>query len=205
MQDGCGRHGARAHLGRRGPQRIRGLQRVSPLHALPTLRAVPNVDGKRAHQGPHRRHLFLILHRDGRLAHGSRARWTDGRERGVVGFVNLGRNGPVRATAIGRSGLAAGASRVLRRPVLGKRRGLSESCTPCGLEFLAQALVVASQPFVLPPQRIAFLLGAFGALAKRVAAVRRFSRVRRPRIRHVDVMPDPRQKYKYDLLDRSYG
>ena len=95
----------------------------------------PSVDGKRAQQGPHRRQLFLILHRHGRLADRSCARWTDGGERGVVRFVNLGGNGPVRATAIGRSGLAAGASRVLRGPVLGKQRGLSESCTPCGLEL----------------------------------------------------------------------
>jgi len=204
MQDGSGGRRARANLRGRRTECVGRLQRMPALHAAPTALTLPNVHMKRAHDRPHRREVFLVLRRQARGDHRARTARTRGRERRVVGVIDVCRDGTVCGPAIRRTGLATRASRVGRRSIFRKRRRLSTAGSPCRLEFRAQTLVLAPQPFVLPPQRLALPLCAFGAFAKRVDLVARRRRIVRWSIRHADVMPDPRKKYKYGILDRSF-
>jgi hypothetical protein len=80
---------------------------------------------------------------------------------------------------------------------------------PRGLQFVPQALILSSeplvlalQPFLLLLQRLAIPLRTFCALAKALDLVACWRRIGARGIRHVDVMPDPRKKYKYGILDR---
>jgi hypothetical protein len=73
------------------------------------------------------------------------------------------------------------------------------SGAPRGLEFFVQSRVLAAQPFVLQPQRLAIPLGALRTFAQRIDLVARRARVARPFIWHVDVMPDPRKSTSTDI------
>ena len=138
------------------------------LHAASTLLALSDVDLKRADDRSDGRQVFLILRRDGCFHHRSRTGRTHGRQGRVVGLVDVRGDGTVCRPAIRRPRFATRAPRLRRGPILGKRRRLSAAGAPRGLERLAQSFVVAPQPFVLSPQRLALALCAFCAFAKRV-------------------------------------
>ena len=87
--------------------------------------------------------------------------------------------------------------------VLRKRRALPRAGSPRCLEFFAQAFVFAPQPLILSLQCVTLALRTFRALTQCIDVVGRWRRIGRPLIRHGDVMPDPRKKYKYGILDRA--
>ena len=176
---------------------------MPPLHAPATLLTVPDVDMKGADDRADWRQVFLILRGGRRFGHRPSTRRTDRRDRCVIRLVDVRGNGPMGGPTIRRSRFAAGAPRVSTRLVLGKRRGLPSTRPARRLELVAEAFVLASQSVILPAQRIAFPLRSFSALTERLAVVWRWWRMRRPRVRHIEVMPDPPKTYKYKILDRS--
>ena len=205
MPDGSSRHRARPQLRGRRAERIGGLERMPARHAPPTPLTLPDVDVKRAHQRRHRRQVFLVWRRHGRFDHRARTARTDGRERGVVRFVDVRRDGPVGGPAIGETGFPIRASRVRTGAILGKRRRLPKAGAPRRLECRAKAVVLASQSLVVSPQRIALTLGAFRALAPCGDVVALRGGLGRPVIRHIDVMPDPRPEYTSGMFGRLFN
>jgi hypothetical protein len=204
VQDRRGRHRARAYLGGGRAERIGRLQGMPALDAAPTPLTLPDVDAKRAHGRPYRREIFVVLHRQPRFNHPTGTAGTHGRHRRLVGFIEVSGDGAVGRPPIRRAWLATGTARVRRAPILRERRSLPIPGAPRGLEFFVQSLVLAAQPFVLPPQRLAIPLGAIRTFAQRIDLVARRGRVAGPFIWHVDVMPDPPKKYKYGILDRLF-
>jgi len=96
-----------------------------------------------------------------------------------------------------------------RRLIPGKRCRLPAPGAARGFQILTQPLVLAPQarilalqPILLLLQRLAISLRTVCALAKALDLVACWRRIGARGIRHVDVMPDPRQKYKYGILDR---
>jgi hypothetical protein len=89
-----------------------------------------------------------------------------------------------------------------RRPILRKGRRLPSTGAPCGLELVAQALILASEPLDFAPEGLALSFRAFGALPQDVDLAVRGCRIGARWIRHIEVMPDPRKKYKYEIMDR---
>ena len=168
----------------------------------PTPLTLPNMDVKRADDRPHRRQIFLVLHRQPRFDHRTGTAGTHGRQRRIMGLVDVSGDGSVSRPPIRRARLSTGPPRVQRTPILRERRGLPTAGAPRGLEFSAQALVLAAQPFVLPPQRLAIPPGAIRTFAQRIDLVACRGRVAGPFIWHVDVMPDPPKKYKHGILDQ---
>jgi hypothetical protein len=203
MQDGGSGCGARANLSGGRAERIGCLQGMSAWDAAPTPLTLSNVDVKRAHDRSHGRQVFLVLRREARFDHRARTARTDGRDRRFVRFIDMQGNGSLRRPPICRTWLAPGPSWVHGGPILGKRRRLPTPGPPRRFEFLAQSFVFAPQPLDLSPQRLALSFGAFGTFAQRVDLGA--GGIGGPLFRHADVMPEPRKKYKYGMLDRSFS
>jgi hypothetical protein len=158
---------------------------------------------ERANDRPDGREVFLMLRRDGGFHHRSRTVRTHGWQGRVVRLVDVQGHGPVCRAPIRRARFAPGTSRVRRGPIFRERRRLPTASAPRRFELLAQSFVFAPQPFDLSPQRLALSLGAFRSFAQRVDLIGRRWGIGGPVIWHAVVMPDPRKKYKYEILDRS--
>src|SRR5947209_2313931 len=116
--------------------------------------------------------------------------------RGGTGrWAGAGRR-PLRAYAQGACGVGDGSP-------FEKGRGLSKARAARGLECVAKPLVLAVQPFILTVQRFAFTLSTFRPLAQRGRVLGRVRRVRRPLIRHADVMP-PAAFAFHGVLSKSH-
>jgi len=175
------------------------------LHAAATPLTLSNVDVERANDRPDGREVFLVLRCDGRFHHWSRTVRTHGGQRRVVPLVDVQGYGAVCRPSIRGARLAPGTSRVGRGPILRERRRLPTASAPRRFELPAQSFVIAPQSFDLSPQRLALALGALGAIAQGVDLRMRWRRLITRRIRHADVMPDLRQRYKYEILDRLFS
>jgi hypothetical protein len=88
-----------------------------------------------------------------------------------------------------------------RGAVLRKRRRLSTARAPGRVQLPPQAVVLPAQPLDLLAQRLPFTLGSFGALTPRGIVRSRPGLVRAGLIWHIEVMPDPRKKYKSNHVE----
>ena len=185
-----------------GAERIRGLQGMAALQAPLALRAATDVHVKGADDRPLRRQVFLILPRDTLGAHRARALRADRGQRRLVGLVDPRRRPAGGAHAIRRARLAAGPSRLRDPRAARKGRGLAIHRSPSGIELVFQLLVFAPQPLALrfrspkiftEPFDFACLI--FDDLLRVTGTIIRSA------IRHADVMPEPRLKYKYGILN----
>lgn len=205
VQDDREGHGVRAELHSRGAQRVRGLERMATLYTPMALRAFTDLDVKLAHDRALHREVFLILRDDATQAHPPVAVRTVRRQWRVMRDVDPGRRRPMGAATVGTARLAAWPVRIGFRQAPRERRGLSVGAAARGFELFLQ-------PLVLAPQTIAFDFRALQILAEPLDLPRLIvddlSRIRRGRVlapKHAQVMPDPRKKYKYGMLDRSFS
>ena len=83
-----------------------------------------------------------------------------------------------------------------RGTISGKRGRLPLSRATRRVQLPPQALVLSTQALDLALKRIPLALRAFGALAQVGTLGSRRRRVIVREIRHIEVMPDPRKKYK---------
>jgi hypothetical protein len=130
---------------RGGAKRIGGLQRVSALDASLTPRAVSDDHMERPDDGALDRQFFLILSGDSYAADDALTVRTLRGKRRDVGFIDVPRNGAVRAAPIGGARLPTRSAGMRRRRPARERRGLPIDGAPRRIELLLQALVFAAQ------------------------------------------------------------
>ncbi|MBI3265070.1 MAG: hypothetical protein HYZ58_18240 [Acidobacteria bacterium] len=199
MRRGRDRLGAQLRRGR--AERIGDLQGMATLHALATLRTRADVNLKCAHNGAHGRQVLLILRGDAGLDHRAGTRGTGPWQRRVVLLIDARRSRTPGAGTIGRARLPAGTPWMGHGTVLGKRGRLPLSRASRRIQFPTQALVLTTQALDLALKRIPLALRAFGALAQPGILGSRRRRVIVRVIRHIEVMPDPRKKYKSNHVE----
>ena len=182
--DGVGTdlHGRRA-------EGVGGLPRMAALHAPA---AAAHWDIEAPDQRPHGRQVFLILGRHVRVLDGA-AGGTRARQGHVVRFVDHGRNAPTPLSPVRRSRLSSGAPRIRRGRPFRERCGLADAGAPCGVELLAQPLVVASQALAvaLEPRQLRAQSSDFFCVFGRIVGGFRFWPGG-----HATVMPELPIQYK---------
>ena len=169
------------------------------LHAPPACRTRAHVDAKRANDGPDDRQIFLILRDDVRAVHLAATRGTRNGQRRVVSLIDTPGHRACAVAAVG--GACAPARRTAGALSMGfsERRGLPEARPARRIELILESLIAALQPITLvlrARQRVAQPRNLFD---QRVAVV---GRRRRAHIGHASVMPEARNLYKYEILDR---
>jgi hypothetical protein len=198
------RDGLRTQLCGRGAERIRRLERMPALDATPAPATPSDADLKGTDHDPWDRQLFLVLRRYTGLDDAIAATGTARRQRRLMRFIDARWHAPTGLGTIGVARLAPRAFRIFLQRFR-KWRCLSIA-RPAGLiELSLQMVDLLTQALVLSAQYFSLALRAFCALANRVDLFARWYRIGRPLIRHVDVMPDPRKKYKYGILDRPFN
>jgi len=161
-----------AELHGRGAQRIRGLQRVPALHPAPTVGAPPHFDAERAHVGPHRWEVFLMLADGMAVDDVAVAVRTIGRRRHVDDLVHVRRHGTVTMTAMRRARLASGPFRRRLRAPFRTRCRLALARATGGLQGLAQLRVLVSHPFELAFESLPFPVECLAVLPQALVGVR---------------------------------
>ena len=183
-----------------GAQGVGGLQGMAPLDAPPAAGALPDVDAKRADEGPLDRQLFLILRGDPHRAHGALTVRALPRQRRLVPVIHRRGRAPMRARPIGGPGLSPRPTRRRDASPARKRRGLAIDGAPRGLKLLFQFVVFSTEPLPLglrAPQVLAETLDLTDVLLDDLFRVtrRRLMATRR----HAALMPDSRAKYKREM------
>jgi hypothetical protein len=160
--------------------------------------------------------LFLNLRGDARLAKPTPTPRTRGRQGDIDDFVDGGRGHTVRVTTVPAPGAPTAPARPGGRRALGKRRSLTFSGSPRGLQSFGQALdlsaepiAFALQPRVLLPQVLGLLLTALDVVAQTVALASKlldpcFAIAIRA-LSHAPVMPESPRRYKSDPLTSYPG
>ena len=170
-----------------------------------TVATRAHVDAKVAHDRLLHREIFVKLRRDARPAHLPRTVRTLRGQRHVVGFIDARGPAAIGARAIRRTRFATWSARRLRRDPTRERRGLTVHCPPRGLEFVFQFFVFATQPLSLgfrAPQILAQPVDLPRLIVDDLLRVPGAWIVRTPL--HAPVMPEPRSKYKYGILDSQH-
>ena len=196
------RHGLRAELHTRRPQRIRGLQRMPALQASPAGRTPTDRHVEATDEGSHIRELFLILRGDAGHRHRPGTMRTRGRQADRNHVVDRRRPRPLAMPAIVTSGSPPRPARMTTRRALRERGRRPFRRAARQVEFLLQPLVLASQsvPLALQSVPLAFetnpvAIGPFQLPTQPLNLALKVVRDVRL-IRHIDVMPDPGKKYK---------
>jgi hypothetical protein len=211
---------AELHTGR--AQGVGGLQRMAPLHAAPTCLTAADGHAKRTDEDAGLWKFFLILHRHAGLPHGPATPRTLTRQLRLVVFVD-----PPRSTAVSLHAIAAprfpSRATWVRHGWFSEWRSLSVRRTAGFIELALQPLVSMTQLIVitletvmlalqaltvvfellaLTTQRITLPFGAFDAFAEFIDLGPMLIVVFAPgRVWHIDVMPEARKRYKYEILD----
>jgi hypothetical protein len=203
VQDHDERGGLRADLYRRRAERVRGLQRMAALNAPATHRTRPHMNAKLADDGADHRQVLLILGDDVGVVHRAATRRARRWQWCVEGRIDARRDGSRSVAAVRCAGAPARWTATALSVGFGERRGLAETRAPRRIELILEAFVAALQSIALvlgPGQRVAQPSDLLPlASDQRVAIVRRRRRVH---IGHTPVMPEGRNSYKYEILDR---
>lgn len=202
VEDHRQRDGLWPELHRGRPKRVRGLQRMPPLHAPVAVATGAHVDAKVAHDRPLHREVFVKLRRDACPADRTRTVRTAGGQWHVVGLIDVPGSPPIGAPPIRGPWFAPRTSRRVRGHAARERCRLAIHRAARRLEVVFQFLVFTPQPLTLgfrPPKIFTEPLD----LARLVLddLLRVTGTISRSAIRHADVMPEPRLKYKYGILD----
>jgi hypothetical protein len=212
----------RPELRARRAQRVGGLQRVASLHAAPAHPTRADVNPKRPDDDPRHRQFFLILHcHPGRVDRSATVRAVVGQRRVVplidpawaaaptFAAVPCARFAPWPTRMRGESS-GEGRRLTMRRPAGFIELALqSLVITPQAVVLALQPIMLALQPLpfvfellALTTQRITFPFRAFGTFAKFIDLGRMLIAVFAPRrLWHIDVMPEARKLYKYEILN----
>jgi hypothetical protein len=226
-------HRVRTQVRARRTERIRRLQRVAALDAPATLPAAADMHVKPTHVRPDDGQIFLGLRGDPRLPHPSAAVRTRGWQRHVNRFVDVRRWPTMGVTTMSRTAPPSRPPAGSGRCALRERRRLPFPRSPRGRQRLRQSLDLPPQPVPLAfqsrlvtgqlipiPSQLPSL-----PLQPRIVLADAFRFATRPfnlaaqllqlalgvvdrsgfALRHASVMPDPRSKYKYGILDRTIG
>ena len=125
------------------------------------------------------------------------------RQSRIVGLIDTPGHGALAVATVGRTPSPARRTAGALAMGLGEGCSLPEARPPRRVELIPEALVAALQSIALvlrARQRIAQPSNLFVlSLDQRVAGV---GRRRRAHIGHASVMPESRNLYKYDILDR---
>ena len=188
------------HGGR--PERVRRLQRMPPLHASVAVATGAHVDAKVAHDRPLHREVFVKLRRDACLADRTRTVRTPGRQWHVVGLIDARRPPTIGAPPIRGAWFAPRASRRVREHAARERSRLAIHRAARRLEVIFQFLVFTPQPLTLGFRSPKIFTEPLD-LARLVLddLLRVTGTIIRSAIRHAEVMPEPRLKYKYGILN----
>ena len=196
MQEHNEGHGPRPQVHIGGPHRVGGLQRVPALDATTTRHTPAHLHVEAPDDRPDDREVFLILRCDAVQLDGAPAARAHGRQRRVVGEVDVSGNRAPGAGTIPSPGPSPPGQPAALRPIFGKRGRLSEPRASRGIEVALQALVLPLQPITLtrhPRQLIAHACEFFGLLLDPRALI--VGRTR-PLIGHTRFMADSGKKYK---------
>ena len=192
-----------ADLHGRCAERVGGLPRMPALHAPAARHARADVHAELADDGTDHRQIFLIPGDNMRALPVAATRGTRAGPRGVVDLIDSpGHRARAVATVAGPRAPARRTAAALSMG-FGERCGLTDARSARRIELILESLVAALQP-------IALTLGARQRIAQsrnrlplspdqRVALV---GRRRRRCIGHPPVMPEDRNLYKYEILDR---
>lgn len=146
--------GFRSELRGGGAQRVRRLQRMTPLHAPPALPAVADGHVEDPHDRAHDWEIFLILRRLTVQMQAPTTIRTGGRQRRLVGLVDVCGNGSVSLRAVGGTRVAARPTRPASWRAARKGRRLPMQRTLRGVQFLFEPVNLSSQPIAFLPEPI---------------------------------------------------
>ena len=176
---------------------------MAALDAAATRRTRAHVDAKLADDGTDHRQIFLILRDDVRAVYLAATCGTRHRQSRIVGLIDTPGHGALAVATVGRTPSPARRTAGALAMGLGEGGGLPEARPPRRVELIPEPLVAALQSIALvlrARQRIAQPSNlCVLSLDQRVAGVRRR---RRAHLGHASVMPESRNLYKYDILDR---
>ena len=173
------------------------------LYAPPAPRTRTHLDAKRADDGAAHRQIVLILRDDVRLVHRAATGGTCPGQRRVVRPIDPPghRTGAVSAAGGARASARQTAGALSMR--FGERRGLPEARPARRVELILKSLVAPFQPIPLvlgARQGVAQLRDLLLLSSSQYGEIVR--RQRRAHIGHALVMPETRNLYKYNILDR---